>query len=245
MQGRQSVIHLFCNLHYGAPYLSAAATFARAHGVLVHVVLSGRKGPPGSPLRAITRAPRQGWKRWRTRRRVRRETGLAVHHVTDVNAPSFLARIAHEDHGVVCGFDQIFGQESIDCFASIVNFHPSLLPFYRGPVPSYWCLAHGEEWSGFTLHRVTSRIDDGEILHQEKVPTAGVTGPGELDRRISERGAIVLGRYLASLRGGIPWVPEREDARAIYRVPIDYASFPRARRGGGGEDLRLGNPRPN
>ncbi len=36
------MIHLFCNLYYGEPYLRAAAEFAREHGVGVRVVLSAR-----------------------------------------------------------------------------------------------------------------------------------------------------------------------------------------------------------
>lgn len=58
---------------------------------------------------------------------------------------------------------------SIAKFASI-NIHPSLLPHYRGPVPTAWTIENGEKYFGITIHLMDEGIDTGDILVQEKYP---------------------------------------------------------------------------
>ncbi len=47
-----------------------------------------------------------------------------------------------------------------------VNFHPSLLPAYRGPHPTRCLVADGqvETWGGLTLHTMTEGFDEGATL---------------------------------------------------------------------------------
>ncbi len=49
-----------------------------------------------------------------------------------------------------------------------INIHPSLLPYYRGPVPTAWAIEKGEEKFGITIHLMDEGIDTGNILIQEK-----------------------------------------------------------------------------
>ncbi|MGH7143712.1 MAG: formyltransferase [Planctomycetota bacterium] len=46
------------------------------------------------------------------------------------------------------------------------NLHGSLLPAYRGCAPINWQILHGETRTGVTLHRMTPRIDGGDIIDQ-------------------------------------------------------------------------------
>lgn len=49
-----------------------------------------------------------------------------------------------------------------------INIHPSLLPFYRGPVPTAWALLNLERYTGVTIHKINHTIDGGDILFQKK-----------------------------------------------------------------------------
>ncbi len=49
-----------------------------------------------------------------------------------------------------------------------VNMHNSLLPKYRGAYANSWPLYFGERESGVTLHYMTEKFDDGDIIWQEK-----------------------------------------------------------------------------
>ncbi len=209
-------VHLFFRPPYGLAYARAASDEGHALGIEIVGVLSERRRSP------FARA-RRAWKRGA----LARELGIPLTGTADVNSQAFLSRIRPGDHGVIAGFNQIFSAEAIARFATFVNFHPSLLPYYRGPVPSVWCLRNGESSSGFTLHHVDARVDAGEILDQAVVAIDGVSSGDELDGRISVAGAESLRRWLRHLSSGENWQSRVVDVRSVYRVHAGYLSFPK------------------
>jgi methionyl-tRNA formyltransferase len=50
------------------------------------------------------------------------------------------------------------------------NMHGSLLPKYRGRVPTNWAVLRGETETGATLHEMAAKPDAGAILAQTPVP---------------------------------------------------------------------------
>src|SRR5487761_2216494 len=50
------------------------------------------------------------------------------------------------------------------------NLHGSLLPRFRGRVPINWAVILGETETGATLHAMTVKPDQGDIVAQERVP---------------------------------------------------------------------------
>lgn len=68
------------------------------------------------------------------------------------------------------------------------NIHPSLLPKYRGHNPYFHVLANGEAETGVTVHRLTDRIDEGEILLQKKIAITPDETLGSLWVRLAELG---------------------------------------------------------
>jgi methionyl-tRNA formyltransferase len=48
--------------------------------------------------------------------------------------------------------------------------HGSLLPKYRGRAPVNWAIIHGESETGATLHYMTEKPDNGDIVEQTAVP---------------------------------------------------------------------------
>lgn len=50
------------------------------------------------------------------------------------------------------------------------NLHGSMLPKYRGRAPINWVLVKGEAATGVTLHAMTPKPDDGDILAQASIP---------------------------------------------------------------------------
>ncbi len=51
-----------------------------------------------------------------------------------------------------------------------LNMHGSLLPKYRGRVPVNWAIIKGETETGATLHYMTEKPDNGDIVAQQAVP---------------------------------------------------------------------------
>ncbi len=50
-----------------------------------------------------------------------------------------------------------------------INIHPSLLPKYRGPAPMQGALLNGDEMTGTTIILMNDKMDEGDILFQQKV----------------------------------------------------------------------------
>jgi len=94
---------------------------------------------------------------------------------------------------VVASFGLIIPQWVLD-IPSIgsLNIHPSLLPLYRGPSPMQWAILSGDEVTGITFIRMNEKMDEGDIVYQEKT----VIGEGEnlidLSERLSHRVAEIL-----------------------------------------------------
>ena len=51
-----------------------------------------------------------------------------------------------------------------------IQYHPSLLPKYRGPSSINWPIARGEKETGLTIFRPTDGLDEGAVILQKKTP---------------------------------------------------------------------------
>ena len=50
-----------------------------------------------------------------------------------------------------------------------IQYHPSLLPKYRGPSAINWAIALGEPKTGLTIFRPSDGLDEGEVILQKEV----------------------------------------------------------------------------
>lgn len=73
-----------------------------------------------------------------------------------------------------------------------LNLHPSLLPAYRGPAPTFWQLWAGESTSGVSLHHMSDRLDAGNILRQAVVEIPVGISARELDEKMGRKGAELM-----------------------------------------------------
>ena len=53
-----------------------------------------------------------------------------------------------------------------------IQYHPSLLPKYRGPSAINWAIALGEDKTGLTIFRPSDGLDEGEVILQKEVVIA-------------------------------------------------------------------------
>jgi len=84
----------------------------------------------------------------------------------------------------LAGFMRILSPWFVDRWAGrIVNIHPSLLPKYRGLDTHVRALKSGDEFSGCSVHIVTTDLDAGEVLGQAQVAIE----PGDTPQTLEER----------------------------------------------------------
>lgn len=207
-------VFLFSNDWFGRRFQRVAVERCAEHGAALTIVLS-------EPLTSVGPVTRRRARATRPLRQVleRRARGARTWLVEDVNTESFRRRLPPHPHGVIAGFGQIFKRPTIDRFETLVNVHPSLLPYYRGANPVDWCIAHGEERSGYTVHEVTEEIDAGPVLRQGVVRIAGAEDPvGTL----IDAALPAFGDWLDHITTGSRFERAAIDAASVYRVLEGY-----------------------
>lgn len=99
---------------------------------------------------------------------------------------------------VLAGFMPILDEEFCKKWhRKIINTHPSLLPKYGGKgmygvKVQEAVMANKEKYAGCTTHYVTSGIDEGEIIFQEKIEIDYSLTPYELGGKVFEKEIKVL-----------------------------------------------------
>ena len=64
------------------------------------------------------------------------------------------------------GYMKTIDRKIIDKY-EIINLHPSLLPSYKGLMTQKRMLINQEKYFGFSIHRVSPLLDDGEVISQK------------------------------------------------------------------------------
>lgn len=74
------------------------------------------------------------------------------------------------DYGISIGNSFISPKIFTLAKQSFLNIHHEILPEYIGAHPIIWQLYNGSLNSGFSIHKMTSKIDEGEIVCQKVIP---------------------------------------------------------------------------
>ena len=104
----------------------------------------------------------------------------------------------------------------------ILNVHGSLLPDYRGCMPSFWYLFNEEEYSGATVHYMSTSIDDGDIVAQEKVYIGDCKSMFEVIKRTKELGGELMVKTMKALeKDTLERKPNYTDEGRYFTWPTD------------------------
>ena len=88
----------------------------------------------------------------------------------------------------LAGFMKILSKNFIKNFkGKIINIHPSLLPKYKGLNTHARVIKNKEKFSGCTVHFVTSKLDAGKIIMQEKVKITNKDSAFSLKKKVLKK----------------------------------------------------------
>lgn len=102
-----------------------------------------------------------------------------------------------------------------------INIHPSLLPKYRGPNPIFWQIRNGETQTGVTLHKVSEKIDAGDILACKKVPYTRGARLVDIQQELIENAVNCLHGLLANSYSKWERVEQKEENSTWFSPPCD------------------------
>jgi methionyl-tRNA formyltransferase len=167
-------------------------------------------------------------------RRVAHHYSIPVETPRDVNSPEFVDRIRElkPDLLVSVSSGQIFRKELLGTASmGCINVHSSLLPRYRGLLPTFWVLANGERETGVTVHRMDESVDTGGILLQRRVPIEAEETHHSLLEKTKRLGAEMLLEVLDGIeRETLATTANDGDVASYFSFPTaeDVKRFRRA-----------------
>ncbi len=94
--------------------------------------------------------------------------------------------------------DELLGIPRFGC----INIHPSLLPEYRGADPIFWQLFHGCRNSGVSIFKMTSNLDQGEILLSAEMEILDQDNYESLENKAIKTGLELQKQLLTMLEKG-------------------------------------------
>ena len=155
------------------------------------------------------------------------QKNIPVYAPEDVNHPMWEERIKALAPDIIFSFyyRNLIGKRVLDipprgCF----NLHGSKLPAYRGRCPVNWVLVNGETQTGITLHRMTPRPDDGDIVAQKSIEISGDDTALSLHIKLAKALPGLMNTILPLIRKGIHPLVKQDHQAATYfgkRCPED------------------------
>ena len=103
-----------------------------------------------------------------------------------------------------------------------INIHPSLLPKYRGSSPIQHALLNGDQETGVTIFKLSSKVDSGNIILQEKYLINDRDNFSTLYAYLSKKGASLLVKSITLIKNTqAKYIPQ--DIRNNDKKSIVYA----------------------
>lgn len=97
--------------------------------------------------------------------------------------------------------------------------HPSLLPRWRGPDPTFWAIYAGDLETGVTLHRLDAAYDTGAIIAQRRLAIGADEHALALARRLDRPGLALMIHCAERLAAGDPLAGTPQDDAAATDAP--------------------------
>jgi len=127
----------------------------------------------GDQVAAVFCAPEKEGARPDALRAAAQERGVKVHQFKSLRAPEAIQAMkeAGADIGIMAYVLQFAPQELVKIPRhGTIQYHPSLLPKFRGPSSINWPIIKGEIETGLTIFRPSDGLDEGAVILQKKTP---------------------------------------------------------------------------
>jgi|TARA_B110000196_G_scaffold296779_1_gene287377 methionyl-tRNA formyltransferase len=80
-----------------------------------------------------------------------------------------------------------------------INFHPGLLPYYKGCFSTPWSLINNEKKVGYTYHFMDETFDSGNIIFSNSIKIKDEDNAFSLNYKILQQGLSFLGNALEKI----------------------------------------------
>jgi methionyl-tRNA formyltransferase len=145
--------------------------------------------------------------------------GIPYEHVANPNDPEFTDALQQRSPdlliSVACPYilkEKLLGIPPRGC----INIHHAPLPRYKGMMPTFWQLYHGEQQLGVTIHYMAAKVDEGAALLQESLPVTPGESLHNLIRHSKRHGAHCMAKVVRSLQANEAVAIQMDHAQGSY-----------------------------
>ncbi|HOP40289.1 MAG TPA: formyl transferase [Geobacteraceae bacterium] len=164
-----------------------------------------------------------GWKKFYSIQSLCKSCHVQVLRENRVNSPDFLEKVRaiKPDLIISVAAPVIFKKELLSIPAcGCINIHHGMLPQYRGMLPNFWQMFHGEKQAGITVHEMSEKLDDGRIIIQEAEEIRPDETLDALIRRTKRRGARVMIKAIERIKSGdVTYRENRAEEGSYFTFP--------------------------
>jgi len=152
--------------------------------------------------------------------------GVPTRPLATINDPTYLRTLGLRGIDVLLSVaaPEIFRADALAAAPHVLNVHCGKLPEYRGMMPTFWALHHGEREITITVHQMAEQLDAGYILAECPLPVA----PDDSAFDLAVRAKLVAGREVAQLLARLP-TATAPTPRAMDPARQRYFRFPTRR----------------
>ena len=152
-----------------------------------------------------------------------KEKGLPIIECGSVNDADYIQRLKDLEVDVIASVagPEIFKKGILEVpKVRCINIHSGRLPIYRGMMPNFWQLLHGEEHAVITVHEMVEKLDAGDILGTIEWP---LKENDSLDRVITgtkQDGARLMMNVILKMKAGeMELTPLDMSNKQYFRFP--------------------------
>ena len=139
--------------------------------------------------------------------------------ITKSNDPEYVKHIKELNVDLIISYSapQIIKEELLNTPKyGVINVHGSLLPDFRGCLPSFWYLYCDEKKGGATVHYMSAKIDDGDIIEQGEVDLSDCNTMFKEMKKTKELGGELMVKAIKEIAEGTVTVTKNDTTKGRY-----------------------------
>ena len=148
-----------------------------------------------------------------------KKNGVPHRVITDSNDPAYVQHIRELAPDLIISYSapQIIKAELLGVPKyGVINVHGALLPDYRGCLPSFWYLYNNEKLGGATVHYMSAKIDDGDIIEQGSVDISDCRSMFRLMKKTKAVGGELMIKAVQVIADGTVQPRKNETEKGRY-----------------------------
>ena len=155
-----------------------------------------------------------------------RQYGIPVMRCASVKEDCIINYVAEQSPDLILSVScpQLIGKKILSkARLGGINIHSSLLPRFAGLAPYFWVLSNNQEITGTTVHYMTQRFDEGNILVQKHLTVEPGESAFNLFKSLAFEGCNAMEEAVPLALSGYQGIKQNLENYSYFSHPTDEA----------------------